>query len=131
MRSAETVKVNSEEEIEKELQASKGNELLAVTGDFNICERAQWQVLPGEGVTEYAALSRSMQELCSATDLFGGGPHVPTMRPQKDVPSLAFDHMFVSQRLRDLVAKTSIEDTRGDDQAIISDHFGLLVDVYV
>merc|ERR1712129_58197 len=104
-------------------------DMLAVLGDFNICKHASWQVLP-EGATEYEALGTALRSSCQAEDLFGGGGHEPTMRQEPNKLSFAPDHVFATRRLRELVARTSIEDSRSRDKSsVISDHFGLIVDL--
>eukprot|EP00931_Biecheleriopsis_adriatica_P122855 TRINITY_DN97901_c0_g1_i1.p1 TRINITY_DN97901_c0_g1~~TRINITY_DN97901_c0_g1_i1.p1 ORF type:complete len:334 (+),score=62.78 TRINITY_DN97901_c0_g1_i1:48-1049(+) len=106
----------------------RGDEFLAVLGDFNICEHAPWQK-HGDGTSEYEVLRQVLRSSGCQEDLFGGGSQVPTMRSMPDAPPFAPDHFFASGRLRERIHQASVIDTRGRDGCAISDHFGLLIEL--
>mmetsp|Transcript_87694 Transcript_87694/g.183336 ORF Transcript_87694/g.183336 Transcript_87694/m.183336 type:complete len:323 (-) Transcript_87694:34-1002(-) len=111
------------------VHSQNGENLVAVMGDFNIGERAHWQLL-STGETEYAALNSTLTKLGCFKDLFPASKlRVETMWPEPEKPPFSPDHVFVTQPLEALVVKAEVVDSCGKAGHPVSDHRGLLVEI--
>lgn len=107
-----------------------GRPLVAVFGDFNICSDAVGQHL--DGGTEYEALRSALANAGLPCDLVRS-PDLPTLRPPPANENIrcSVDHVFVSAALEEQGASAHVVDTRGQGGLAVSDHRGVLVELWL
>ena len=125
----EVADVIKEYRSENDIDGNDDNVCLLSCGDFNICSNGTWEL-------KIPKKQRLYQKLCDTfaknglnydcvNELEISGIE-RTFRQTKVDYQASYDHVFMTEKLKEMIVKTQVQDYKQGD-TVMSDHYGILV----